>query len=346
MVKVDQAQMATAKQPNKPSGFTKLGRTLLTAALFCVALAAAIYPVWMGNTTAARYQDGQFKNIERAVLLQSGTPDVAFFGTSRTKRAIIGEEFDDLLEAQLDRPVIVYDIAVSGRGFDIMHQLFQDLDANDRLPKVAAIQLAIGGQKDAHGLYASNATWAQILSAPTPYPDSFLESASWRTEQLRRKLSVVFDRQGDIHDRLRQATDALPLETLDGSVPMTASPQVRRVWERLQRDENWRDARIEAGFVDALPPYGRQYLKATVDMLKRRNVKVVLFQVPAMNEPILSEAAIAEAEAYFGVDVFAIDPALREQIVPDGMADNSHLTWSGSRLYMQAFADTMSAYLN
>ena len=139
------------------------------------------------NHSNVRFSDGNVKKIYKVLKTHKNVADLAFFGTSRTKRAIIGDEISELLRNFKGHPVTVYDLSVSGRSYDVGLVIFKEFGSEQKLPKTIGIQLSTKGQKKAHAIYPFVASWEDIFFGPAEGAN-FVEIMSWRTKQIRRKL--------------------------------------------------------------------------------------------------------------------------------------------------------------
>ena len=289
-----------AQRQHGPAAFWALLASLLIALGFLVLL------VSVSNLDKVRYQK-QNDDAYMAIFGQQGPVDVAFGGTSRTRRGIYAPFLGQSLAPYFGgRAPVIYDLAVSGWGADAQIRVL--LDLLDRRPvKYIFFHSYHLPMIDppTHPRIRNLGTIGDILRAPIRnWPLDI--ALTHRCQLLYQRLATALDTCLDPKDPFYclKTPNPIPAQSVDTSWPRLMN--VERLLDVLrERDEKrggnyFREEIRQWNFEDGNDHRTGYYLDLLIQKARLKGTTVVLVDYPEYGDPPLAEGFPEQVGSRFG----------------------------------------------
>ncbi len=298
-----------------------LGVMLLTALI--------VLPV----TPQFRFAD-QLKPIGEGIFGREGPVDVLFVGTSRTMAAVVGRELERNLEERLGRPVVIYDLATSGRGTDVDYLVVKEVLERSPVRLVVAEYSATSLTSN-HFYFTQAASWSDLFMNSWIFDDPFSRFAA----AVRLKLSMFMTQMAS-DQRFVPPKVLATAETYDYSAPR--GPNEARIREAMAMGRQPQQ-RLRLGEPRNL--IQDTYVRKMIDIVRSQDGELVLMLMPGLVDQPLPVRERRRLSKFFGVDVIGLNKADLAAFTPHHYADERHHGKLAAALYMPLLADWIAPKL-
>jgi hypothetical protein len=319
------------RQPPGPAAFWALPASLLIAAGFLVLL------ISVSNLDKVRYQK-QNDDAYTAIFGHNGPVDVAFGGTSRTRRGIYAPFLAPSLAPYFGgRAPVIYDLAISGWGADAQIRVL--LDLLDRRPvKTIFFHSYHLPMIDppTHPRIRTLGTIFDILRAPIKnWPLDI--SLTHRSQLLYQRLAAALDTCLDPKDPFYclKAPDPIPAQSVDTSWPrlmhVERQLEVMREREEKRGGNYFRDEIRQWDFDDGNDHRTGYYLDLLIQKARNKGTTVVLVDYPEYGDLPLAKGFPEQVSRRFGVDYLYLDRQPLLFLGETGFGDSRHVNIRGEK---------------
>lgn len=307
--------------------------TTVRIAVGCLGVALLIALIILPVTPQYRFAD-QLRPIGEGIFGHEGPVDVLFVGTSRTMASVVGRELERELEERLERPVVVYDLATSGRGTDMDYLIVKEILRRSPVQLVVA-EYSAASLASNHFYFTQAATWSDLFMNSFLFDDPLTRFAG----AVRLKLSMFMTQlASNSHFEPPEAPAAA--ETFDYSDPR--GPNEARIREAMAMGRQ-PQPRLRLG--EQRNVVQDTYVEKMIDLVRAQDGKLVLMSMTGLAEQPLRVRERRRLAEFFGVDVIGLNKADMALFSPHHYADERHHGKLAAALYTPLLADWIAPKL-
>lgn len=302
-------------------------------AIGCLGISLLLALVILPVTPQFRFAD-QLKPIGEGIFGRQGPVDVLFVGTSRIMASVVGSELERQLEERLGRPVVVYDLATSGRGTDVDYLIVKEVLQRSPVRLVVA-EYSTASTASNHFYFTQAASWSDLFMNSFVFDDPLSRFAA----NVRLKLSM-FMTQLASNNRFEPPQSSTAAKTYDYSNPR--GPNEARIREAVATGRQ-PQPRLRLG--EPRNVVQDTYVQKMSEVVQAQDGQFVLMSMPGLTEQPLSVRERRRLAEFFDVDVIGLNKAELAAFTPDHYADERHHGKLAVALYTPLLVDWIAPRL-
>lgn len=316
-----------------------IARLLLVLCL----LVLAVWGVLLTDRPEVRYQE--YPRQFHLIYGQRGPVDLAIFGNSRARRAIVAEQLvQQLVEAnfRFSGSPVLYECACNWRGQEHQYVLVRDL--LEHRPNVERIlieyNLNPGRTRRYHPHTPFTARVGDLADIQTVESEtSAVLRGSLLLKQILNRTTLRVEQLITRHWTRLARHPVQPARTTDCTHSTDSIRAEDNLGKRKRLGRKWRKRPYRWKLEGERERINEHYTRAMIRLAQRRGVRVALFMVPRLYNAPFKPGFREEVEKHFGIP-FLVPPVnvLEKLYEPGAYRDPTHMTPKGSRIYARWLA--------